>query len=78
MGKYIAIYRCLLCNQLIQYKDPFEWDDANINDLVNRAILNQQMMGNPYLYDFPLWLIHNCYGRDGGMAQLAGFRRVGD
>lgn len=76
IGKYYAIYKCPLCNKIFRISETAaEIDEDEIPDLLTKVILNQQFFGNPHLYQAPLYLPHLCGNGDGGLAQLAGFKK---
>jgi hypothetical protein len=77
MGKYQAIYRCLLCGrEMTPTEKPIEMNENDVPAVLGKAVANQQFLGNPYLYEAPLHLPHKCGNGDGGLAPLIGLRRV--
>ena len=58
--------------------DYFEYDQQMADDLIAHVVKNQMFMGNPYLYNAPMFV--NCHCADGsvGMAVFAGVRNVTD
>lgn len=76
MGKYYAIYKCLMCNKEMRSSDqPIDMEENMIPSLLGKVVVNQQFLGS-LLYDAPLYIPHKCYNGDGGLAQLIGFRKV--
>lgn len=72
--KFLAIYQCQLCGTRFHIADkPFELNRDEGPELVAKIIRNQQMLGNPYLYEAPMNLPHDCPDGGIGIAQLAGF-----
>lgn len=72
--KFFATYKCPLCNKLFSISEkPFEMEREQGPELVGKIIANQVMLGNPYLYQAPMHIPHNCPDGCIGIAQLAGF-----
>lgn len=76
MNKYRTIYKCPMCLQRITAGNPVELEESMIPELLGKVIRNQQMMGNPYLYQAPMYLPHKCENGDGGLAQFCGFEKI--
>lgn len=73
--KYLAVYKCPLCNKLVATTtDAKELTREDINNLLSKVITNQQFMGNPYLYQVPMHISHNCADGSVGLAQFAGLK----
>lgn len=75
--KFYAIYKCPMCGASIRISDnPTEIDRESMPELIANIIRNQQMLGNPYLYQAPMYIPHNCKNGCAGIAQLSGFQPV--
>lgn len=76
LGSYYAMYKCQMCNALIRASDKtVELDSSQVPDLVAGVVKNQAFMNNPYLYQAPMNLVHNCCNGDFGLATFIGFKR---
>ena len=76
LNKYRAIYRCPMCLKKFTVGNPVELEENQVPELLCKIVRNQQMMGNPYLYQAPMHIPHRCENGDGGLAQLAGFEKI--
>ena len=74
--KYIPVYKCQLCNTLIQYGNPQEIPYESLPELCNRVVSNQLFAGNPYLHTALMQIPHKCENGNCGMAYFAGFMRA--
>ncbi|MPN29518.1 hypothetical protein SDC9_176971 [bioreactor metagenome] len=74
--KYIAVYKCQLCDALVQYGEPQEISYELLPEICAKVIHNQLFAGNPYLYKVQMQIPHKCKNGDYGMAYFAGFMRV--
>ena len=71
------MYKCLLCDsEFTCNKTPIEMDENEIPGLLGKFVNHQQFLGNPYLYDAPMYLSHKCGNGDGGLAPFIGFRKA--
>lgn len=77
MGKYYAVYKCLMCSCIFRVSDSaVEIDENNIPELLARVVKSQQFIGNQYLYNAPMYLPHHCKNGDGGLAHFIGFKKI--
>lgn len=77
MSKYYAVYKCAICNCLMRTTDnPIEIPKEELPTLLAKVIRNQSFIGNPYLYEAPMHIPHNCSNGDFGLAQFAGFKKM--
>lgn len=70
--KYKPVYKCPLCNQLIQYGNSVEVPYDKLPDVLAKFVRNQQFAGNPYLYQAPMNIPHKCKNGGAGLASFAG------
>lgn len=76
--KFFATYKCPMCDVMFTVSDkPFEMNRDQGPELVGKIIANQQMLGNPYLYQAPMYIPHDCANGCVGIAQLSGFAPEG-
>lgn len=76
---YNAIYECQLCKERFRVnQEAFEADPNTLPNMIMGVIHNQQLAGNPYLYQAPMYVPHNCSNGDTGVAMFIGFRKVGN
>ena len=75
--KYAAMYRCPLCNRLIQSGEPQEMSYSQLPALLNAVVENQLMAGNPVLHQAPMYVFCPCADGSYGLAAFAGFKKVG-
>lgn len=73
MSKYRATYKCPICDKLIAGAKVHEFEYEQLPKLLTKFIQNQQFVGNPYLYEAPMYMIHLCSNGGGGLAFFAGF-----
>ena len=73
--RYLTIYKCQLCNALVQYGDSKEIPYDELPELCAKVVKNQRFAGNPYLYQAPMQIPHNCKDDSCGMAYFAGFKK---
>lgn len=71
--KYIAVYKCRICNAWIQAGYPFEANYNDLPSLLGKVIQNQMFAGNPVLHQAPMYVPHQCKDTDAGSAGLAEF-----
>ncbi len=74
MSLYRAIYKCQLCGKLITTGKPAEVPPEKLPELLGKVIQNQQFVNNPWLYQVPFHIPHQCQDGSGGLAQFAGFQ----
>lgn len=76
MKAYLA-YRCGLCGDLIVSDTPSDIPLKAAPSFCASVIRNQQMAGNPYLYQAPGQMVHHCAdGHSCGIAQFAGVKYI--
>jgi len=73
--KYNAVYKCQICNTLVQYGEGKEIPYAELPTLLGKVIQNQQFIGNQYLYQAPMYTVHQCKDNNCGLAYFAGFMK---
>ena len=74
MNKYRLVYRCNLCGELTICGEGHPVPHEMLADLVGKVVRNQAMIGNPYLYNAPMHMIHYCRDGSVGLATFAGFK----
>ena len=73
--KYKAIYKCQICNTLVQYGESKEIPYDELPILLGKVIQNQQFINNAYLYQAPMYTVHQCKDGNCGLAYFAGFMK---
>lgn len=73
--QYRLCYRCPLCNENIYSEISLELTEDQTTDLISRILKNQTMINNPYLYQMPMHVIHNCKDGSKGIAFVSGLER---
>lgn len=71
--KYAAIYICPLCGTKMVYGKPQEVPYNSLPELCARVVQNQMFMGNPALYQAPMYVPHRCKNGAAGLARFSGF-----
>lgn len=74
MARYYAAYKCPLCGALLQYGESQSVPTVELPKLLERAVKNQQLAGNPYAYMAPEHVAHFCPDGSVGLAHFAGFK----
>lgn len=75
--EYYAVYKCPLCSTKFRITDKtFQMDKDKFPELIAKIIKNQTMLGNPYLYQAPMHIPHECNNGGVGIAQLIGFSPI--
>ena len=75
MPKYITMYRCQLCGQVVPYGSPTEVPPEKLPELLAQVVKNQRFIGTS-LYIAPQHLPHKCSDGSGGMATFIGFKKL--
>lgn len=75
MPKYIPMYRCQMCGQLLHDGNPTEVPYEKIPELLAQVVKNQRFIGTS-LYIAPQYLPHKCSDGSGGMATFIGFKKL--
>lgn len=65
------VYRCSLCGEIV-FGNVVDMADLQMADFCDKVIRNQRFVGNPCLYQAPVFLTHNCADGSCGMAYFAG------
>ena len=76
MSKYIGIYKCLLCGELLTTGTPVEIPYERLPELLGTAVRSQQFAGNPYLNTPLMQIPHKCPDGSAGLAWFAGFQKA--
>ena len=76
MGKYIAVYKCPLCGQMLKYGEPQEVHYNDLPKFLGMFVNNQLFAGNPYLNNAPMHIPCKCKDGSAGLAAFAGFLKV--
>jgi DNA-directed RNA polymerase subunit RPC12/RpoP len=71
--KYIAVYKCLMCNTILHYGEPHEATQEDLEVTCGQVIHNQLFAGNPYLHKVQIQIPHKCKNGDCGIAYFSGF-----
>lgn len=74
--KYFTTYKCAMCGCELRYGKPQEIPQDDLPGLLGKIVSNQRFMGNPYLYQAPMYIPHKCNDGSAGMAYFSGFRRA--
>ena len=75
MDKYFAAYKCQLCGKIMTYGEPVSVPHDKLPELCAMVVRNQAVSGNPVLHEAPMHMVHNCVGKNCGLATFAGFVR---
>lgn len=75
MPKYIPMYRCQMCGQLLHHGNPTEVPPDQIPKLLARVVTNQHFIGTA-LHIAPQYLPHKCADGSGGLAAFVGFKKI--
>lgn len=75
MSRYKAVYKCPLCNELFSIGNSVEIPYNSLPELCAKVIRNQHFAGNPYLYQAPMHVPHQCSDGNCGLAIFAGFKQ---
>ena len=76
--KYSAIYKCLLCGQLLRYGESQEVPYNKLSELLEKVIQNQLFSGNSALHTAPMHIPHECKNGNAGLAYFSGFMKEND
>ena len=74
--EYIAVYKCSMCDTLIQYGESREVAYDKLPNLCYQVIQNQLFAGNQYLHKVPMQIVHKCKDGSCGLAYFSGFKKV--
>lgn len=70
--KYVAAYKCPLCNTVIKLTSAIEFEEDKLPALLASVVKNQQMIGTS-LHIAPMYIPHRCKEGNAGLAQFGGF-----
>ena len=73
---YNAIYTCPLYGTKIKFGAPHEIPYDALPELCAEVVKNQMFMGNPALYQAPMYIPHRCKDSGAGLARFSGFSPV--
>lgn len=76
MAKYIAVYKCPLCGNLIQSGKPQEVSYKMLPELLGTFVNRQKFASNPYLDIPPVYVQCQCADGSAGLAQFAGLKKI--
>lgn len=75
MAKYVAVYKCPLCEMILTAAPPAEVPYDMLPELLAAVIKQQKFMGSP-LCPAPMHIPHKCENGSAGLAYFAGFAKV--
>lgn len=75
MSKYIALYKCQMCGQQIQYGGEAEVPYDKLPELLAAVIKQQRFIGSVF-YQAPMHIPHKCADGSGGLACFVGFKKI--
>ena len=76
MGKYVALYKCPLCEAKLTPGSPTEVPPDKLPSLLAHVVTQQQFLGSQ-LYNAPMHIPHKCKDGSAGLAYFAGFVKIG-
>lgn len=77
MGKYIALYKCLMCGEMQRLRQEADGQPEDIEALLAKTMLYQDTFGTRSdLCQVKPRIPHKCKDGSQGVAHFAGFKKI--